>query len=397
MSKPTLLYASPFPPQKSGIADHSGALVQGLAEWFDITLYTDDYDIADNELRSRFSVLRHGVDAVQWDAYDHLLYHIGNNPWYHGNIYQACLHHPDTVVLHETVLYYLIVGVYQDQPNFYNKLFEIGGSEAVATVKATLKQGKLPLQCGYPEDAPLNSELLRSGNRFLVHSDYARKIIESTVNDVSVHKIPLARGNHASPRGFDRAKFLKLIDVPPDATVITSFGFVAPTKLNEAVCQAVCRYNEVHADKLYYIMVGDGNYVASYLNEYIRITGYVASSEFEAYIHATDLVFNLRYPTMGETSLALLDAMWAGKPCVVSDLGWFAELPDNVVLKLDTRRPELMHEYVYESLRMFMANGLTFKHAGIKGRTYVEREHSVSNSAKALLDALQVESKARHN
>jgi glycosyltransferase involved in cell wall biosynthesis len=397
MSKPTLLYASPFPPLESGIADHSAALVRGLAEYFDVTLYTDDYDISDVELRTHFRVRRHGVDQIQWDAYDHRLYHIGNNPWYHGNIYQTCLQHPDTVVLHETVLYFLVVGVYQNRAEFYRQLFEIGGPEAIATVKSALKEGKVPLQCSRPEDAPLNRELLCSGNRFIVHSAYARDIIESTAYGTPVRTIPLARERLAKPLDFDRSKFLESVELPPKATIITSLGFVAPTKMNDAVCRAVCRYNESHVEKLYYVMAGAGEFVAQYLNEYIRVTGYLSQHEFEAYLHATDLVLNLRYPTMGETSLALLDAMWAEKPCIVSDLGWFAELPDDVVLKLDVRRPELMHEQVYEALCLFTLNRQAFRQAGIAARAYVEREHSVENAAKTVFNILRRDRDFRAN
>ena len=46
MERPSLLYASPFPPMKSGISDYSEELIQDLARKFDITLFTDDYNIS---------------------------------------------------------------------------------------------------------------------------------------------------------------------------------------------------------------------------------------------------------------------------------------------------------------------------------------------------------------
>ena len=49
---------------------------------------------------------------------------------------------------------------------------------------------------------------------------------------------------------------------------------------------------------------------------------------------ACDVLVNLRYPTMGETSGSVIRALSLGKPLVVSDVGWFAELPDDVVLKV---------------------------------------------------------------
>ncbi len=49
---------------------------------------------------------------------------------------------------------------------------------------------------------------------------------------------------------------------------------------------------------------------------------------------ATDICVSLRYPTMGETSGVGVRALEAGRPQVVSDVGWFSELPDEVALKV---------------------------------------------------------------
>ena len=49
---------------------------------------------------------------------------------------------------------------------------------------------------------------------------------------------------------------------------------------------------------------------------------------------ACDVLVNLRSPTMGETSGSVIRGLSLGKPMLVSDLGWFSELPDDVVLKI---------------------------------------------------------------
>ncbi len=45
-------------------------------------------------------------------------------------------------------------------------------------------------------------------------------------------------------------------------------------------------------------------------------------------------IVNLRSPTMGETSGTAIRALSLGKPLVVSDVGWFSELPDEVAIKV---------------------------------------------------------------
>ena len=47
-----------------------------------------------------------------------------------------------------------------------------------------------------------------------------------------------------------------------------------------------------------------------------------------------DVCVSLRWPTMGETSGMAIRALSLGKPLVVSDAGWFSELPDSVAAKV---------------------------------------------------------------
>ena len=49
---------------------------------------------------------------------------------------------------------------------------------------------------------------------------------------------------------------------------------------------------------------------------------------------ACDVLVNLRSPTMGETSGSVIRGLSLGKPMLVSDVGWFSELPDGVALKI---------------------------------------------------------------
>jgi len=55
---------------------------------------------------------------------------------------------------------------------------------------------------------------------------------------------------------------------------------------------------------------------------------------------ACDVHVNLRSPTMGETSGTAIRALALGKPLVVSDVGWFAELPSDVALKVPVDEDE---------------------------------------------------------
>jgi glycosyltransferase involved in cell wall biosynthesis len=55
---------------------------------------------------------------------------------------------------------------------------------------------------------------------------------------------------------------------------------------------------------------------------------------------AADVHVNLRSPTMGETSGTAIRALSLGRPLIVSDIGWFSELPDDVALKIPVDEEE---------------------------------------------------------
>ncbi len=100
---------------------------------------------------------------------------------------------------------------------------------------------------------------------------------------------------------------------------------------------------------------------------------------------ACDVLVNLRYPTMGETSGSVMRALSLGKALVVSDVGWFAELPDDVVLKVP------VDEFEVPMLEAAMVFAVEHKERlGATARAYVERQHALSRVADAYVEALEV-------
>ncbi len=85
--------------------------------------------------------------------------------------------------------------------------------------------------------------------------------------------------------------------------------------------------------------------------------GFTPIEKFVEYIGACDIVLNLRYPTVGETSGSLQRALGLGKAVIVSDVGSFAELPDEICLKVPAT-PERSHEeedFIFEYLNVLVS------------------------------------------
>ncbi len=69
------------------------------------------------------------------------------------------------------------------------------------------------------------------------------------------------------------------------------------------------------------------------LSANVRVLGFTPIEDFVGYLGACDIVLNLRYPTVGESSGTLLRSLGLGKAVMVSEIGSFAEFPDDVCLR----------------------------------------------------------------
>jgi glycosyltransferase involved in cell wall biosynthesis len=77
----------------------------------------------------------------------------------------------------------------------------------------------------------------------------------------------------------------------------------------------------------------------------MRHEGYVEPVRLRQCMKAVDVIANLRYPTMGESSGSLFHALALGKAVVASDAGAFREIPDSVAVKAGVAEREIDHIY----------------------------------------------------
>jgi glycosyltransferase involved in cell wall biosynthesis len=112
---------------------------------------------------------------------------------------------------------------------------------------------------------------------------------------------------------------------------------------------------------------------------------YVPEDRLWSLMAACDVLVNLRYPTMGETSGSVIRGLSLGKAMVVSDVGWFSELPDDAVLKVPVDELEV------PMLEAALAFAVEHREAlGAAGRAHVEREHALPRVADAYAGALEI-------
>ena len=78
----------------------------------------------------------------------------------------------------------------------------------------------------------------------------------------------------------------------------------------------------------------------SALGERVTLLPDVSDGDFLGWMCAADVVMDLRHPHRGEVSGSLARAMQCGTPAIVSGIGSYLDLPEDLVVRVSSGRPD---------------------------------------------------------
>jgi SAM-dependent methyltransferase len=182
--------------------------------------------------------------------------------------------------------------------------------------------------------------------------------------------------------------------------LIGIFGFLKPYKRVAESLRAFARLVKVEP-RAKMILVGEPHPELPLkslirtlnLGAHVRVLGFTPIEDFTGYIAACDVVLNLRFPTVGESSGTLLRALGLGKAVVVSDVGSFSEYPDSICLKTPVDSSE--EDCLYEYLNLLVSRPEVGRQMGERARQWVERECNWGLVARQYLDFAQAVADSR--
>ncbi|HEY9204692.1 MAG TPA: glycosyltransferase family 4 protein [Candidatus Methanoperedens sp.] len=377
-----IAYFSPLSPQKSGIADYSEReLLPFLSKYMEIDLYIDEGIIPDNpDIIKNFKIFHYKEFDKRVEDYDAIIYHIGNNPL-HAYIYETLLKYPGVVVFHDVFLHGLIASMTlsKGKKKEYIDEFEYNyGKNGRDIAAKTIKFGISP-----DFEYPLIKKIVDFSTGVIVHSQYARGIVMKERPGAKVRKInmPISPGiKNDNPEAIRKKYNIG------DNIILSSFGYLAYHKRLNVVIRTFNEFHRLHPDsKIMLIGKPLSNYdefdkISNDLKKFVINTGFVPADDLNDYLAIPDIFINLRYPTAGETSISVLKAMEAGKPVIVSNVGWFSELPDNCCAKVNVNNYE--EEILLEYLKELASNEKLRKKMGDNAREYVLKEHNPEKIAQ---------------
>jgi hypothetical protein len=117
------------------------------------------------------------------------------------------------------------------------------------------------------------------------------------------------------------------------------------------------------------------------------VLGFAPDRDFVGYLAACDIVLNLRHPTVGESSGTLLRALGLGKAALVSEVGSFRELPDDVCLKVPVGPGE--EDAIFEYMNLLASRPDVAREIGARAKDYVARECGWGSVARRYAEFLE--------
>ena len=360
-------YYSPLPPDRSGIADYSAHLLPALEQRVEI------------KVAKRRRRPPRGCDVA--------LYHVGNNPDAHGWIVDAFRKRPGIVVLHDVVLHHLVAGmtVGRGQPDGYLDAMQRDSGVVGRLLAHGVVDGLLqPLWQDRAADFPLTMWVVEPATGIIVHSHFAEQWVSELGFTGPVWRIPMPAW-----------------EVPPAAVesrhpdvVIGCFGHMNTAKRIPQLLDAFGRLR-LRRPETQLVLGGSQSpgfdltalLEARSLGDAVVHHDYLAEERLWQLIADSDVLVNLRSPTMGETSAMVVRALSLGKPLVVSDVGWFSELPDEVAVKVPVDEHET--EALVHALERLGGDAAYRERMGKAAADWAHREHDLDRTADLYVAALE--------
>jgi glycosyltransferase involved in cell wall biosynthesis len=381
---------SPLPPLRSGIADYSRELLPFLARYAEVVLFIDDGYQPVQAIMERYAVhsYRTFASLASHQPFDAVLYHVGNNAQYHESIYHTLLEYPGIVVLHEYVLQHLVQGITlaRDNPQAYLQEMRYCYGRTGAHL------ARLRIDTGWPVDVwtyPLFERVVDASRGIIVHNEYTRQRLLASRPLARVARVNMPFCQADLPDTHARVA----LGLPEGALVVATFGFITPQKRLEVSLRAFARLRQAIPQAVY-VLVGEISphydvrpILDSELGEGVILTGRVGLEAFLQYMVVADLAVNLRYPTAGETSATLIRLMGLGKPVIVSNVGAFAEFPDDCCAKVDVDETE--EEMLLAMMRALADDKDLRRQMGINAQRYIQAHHTLEGAAQGYMEFIR--------
>jgi glycosyltransferase involved in cell wall biosynthesis len=288
-AKPRVAVLSPMPPEKSGIAACTGALLPELRKLARVEVFSGP----------AISML-----SLADGRYDATLSVVGNSP-VHARTYEALLRFGGAVLCHDARLPGLL------------------GPRAAAVASAELGRAVSAAEVRDWErdetrrEACFLGELAAAARPLILHG---RETVEVVLARFGVEARHLPFAIQRRPVLVPKAQARAALGLDPAQKLLVSFGFLSRGKAIPAALAGFARLRARLPCQLVFVGQADTDFsaAAAGVPDVLLGTGFVTEAEYDLWLSAADATLQLREGVGGNISLALQDAIVAGLPAVAS-------------------------------------------------------------------------------
>jgi glycosyltransferase involved in cell wall biosynthesis len=382
----------PMPPAPSGVAEYGFRLVEALAAHVSVSVVVPSSEVDRARAPEGVPVLSGDEPLVgllgQPDVH---LYHVGNHPQFHGWMLAAIAARPGIVVLHDLSLLDLYRGVCASSPFLWDRVLAGQGYDRELSHTVVVDGEPTADRLFYT----FTGDVVRQSLCTIVHSRWGADQIAAAVPGAPVVHIPLATSILEAPQPEDTGAERR--GATQAGTTVAVLGGINHHKRVGIAVRAFAQAARGHPHaRLLVVGRADDEEAVANLRERIRHLGLegqaevrldVSNEEFERVLQEAVVVVALRWPTAGETSAVIVQALGAGRAVVTSDVPQFAEYDRRYVHLVPAERPDEV-DNVAAILAEALAHPDAFRAAGAQAREDVRAEATWERVAAAYVHVL---------
>jgi glycosyltransferase involved in cell wall biosynthesis len=359
-TKKSLAVFCPSPSSYSAVGKYVFEVHGELSRYFDIDYY---YENGQTEFKqTRPNILEYAANYYpvadfdfKGNKYDHVLYHIGNSE-FHAETILSSLRYPANAIIHDSWLN----GIF----DFLERYKYLTGS-----------RHQLELLLDKKLDSKKSSRLASIATNqkaVFCHSGYVKDAVTEISNKIKVKQLPLAVG----------VPVIKSSQISSQTVPTISFAGIISEAKGINLLADIAALKNVKVKVFGYSVLGTGPMLDG-LGSNVKFLENLSDKRFQDELADTDILINYRVNYHGESSKSTLEAMRYGAAVVVKDVGWFGELPDDTVVKVDNEID------LRETVKALIRDDQRRVAIGDSARHFLSSKYSYSKYAKQLAESLE--------
>jgi glycosyltransferase involved in cell wall biosynthesis len=352
---------------------------------------TEHADLADHPRHPAKADCTHwsqiDLDRLAED-FDIVVVNVGDNFNYHAGIFHLLDHAGCLGIFHDFYLYNLFQGWLRNhepgrtdgwrQAKQVSEVAAVYG-QPLASLARRAAAGDLPLAT-IAARMPMTEWVARRCSGALAHAQfYFDRLVVACPGPVAAASLPVSGRGVAplAPRQSDRITLLTVGVMNANKCVAEAISAIgaSPWLAGNLDYRLVGSIEPAEAERLR-ALAGSAGYGG------LTILGPVDDAALNQQLEAADVICCLRRPVLEGASGSAIEGLLAGRPVIVADAGFYAELPDDVVFKIPG---DIDIGVLAAHLERLCENAVLRRTAGAKARAWAEERFNV----RAYLDVLE--------